>query len=170
MKVKFFIIIILLFCFLTPVFAQYEKIPDNLSKQYKKEMEQIIKTEYDTTIKNIDEYTEEAKNLRDKILKNGFNNEDYIKLALIPETNIPSSDLDLYIKLLKVTRERYLKTKYKEIGTDSSKALDEILSPYFKDNNVNKEKLTKIISYQNKKIKIVEKYIKQVEKLRPANN
>ena len=56
--------------------------------------------------------------------------------------------------------------KYEPIGTDSVNPINDILSPYFSDNNVNRDKLNKIILYENKKIKVVEKYIKQVEKYR----
>ncbi len=133
-------------------------------------MEQIINSEYKKTINNIDNHVKDAKRIRDKILKNGFNIDDYITLSLIPDTCIPSADLDLYGKMLKVTQEKYLGMEYKPIGTDSVNPIDDILSPYFRDNNVNRSKLTKILLYENKKIKIVEEYIKQVEKLRPTSN
>lgn len=133
-------------------------------------MEQIINSEYKKTINNIDNHVKDAKRIRDKILKNGFNIDDYITLSLIPDTCIPSADLDLSGKMLKVTQEKYLGMEYKPIGTDSVNPIDDILSPYFRDNNVNRSKLTKILLYENKKIKIVEEYIKQVEKLRPTSN
>ena len=56
--------------------------------------------------------------------------------------------------------------KYESLCTDNVNNFDEILLPYFKENNINTKKLTKIINYENKKIKVVEKYIKQVERLR----
>lgn len=167
---KIFLVIFLLIITNIPVFAEYKPIPETLSKQYKNEMEQIIDEEYPIVIKKIDNEVKDAKRIRDKILESGFNIEDYINLSLIPETCIPSSDLDLYGKMLKVTQEKYLGMEYKPIGTDSVNPLDDILSPYFRDNNVNRRKLTKILLYENKKIKVVEEYIKQVEKLRPTSN
>ena len=167
---KIFLVIFLLIITNIPVFAEYKPIPETLSKQYKKEMEQIIDEEYPIVIKKIDNEVKDAKRIRDKILESGFNIEDYINLSLIPETCIPSSDLDLYGKMLKVTQEKYLGMEYKPIGTDSVNPIDDILSPYFRDNNVNRSKLNKILLYENKKIKIVEEYIKQVEKLRPTSN
>lgn len=167
---KIFIIFVFLSFFCIPAFAENNSIPSNMSKQYKTEMEQIIDSEYNQIIKNIDNQVKYAKSLRDKILQNGFNMEDYISLALIPETSIPSMDLDLYAKLLQTTQEKYLGIKYIPIGTDSVNTLDNILSPYFIDNNVDRTKLTKILLYENKQIKIIEKYIKQVENLRPVNN
>ena len=167
---KIILILCIIFQLVIPVYAEYKPIPETLSKQYKKEMEQIIDEEYPIVIKKIDNEVKDAKRIRDKILESGFNIEDYINLSLIPETCIPSSDLDLYGKMLKVTQEKYLGMEYKPIGTDSVNPIDDILSPYFRDNNVNRSKLTKILLYENKKIKIVEEYIKQVEKLRPTSN
>lgn len=164
---KIFLVLFILILTSLSAFAEYKPIPKNLSKQYKKEMEYIINTEYPKAIKNVDEYIKNAKNLRDNVLKNGFNLENYINLTLISEVCIPAADLDLYAKLMKVTQEKYLGTKYQPLGTDSTNPIYEYLYPYIKDNNVNQNKLTKIILYENKQIKIIEEYIKQVEKLRP---
>ncbi len=153
-----------------PACAEKFPFPTPLNMQYKQEMEQIIDKEYPKIIKNIDKDVKYAKNLRDKILKEGFNVEDYTKLALIPDTHIPSSDLDLYAELLKITTEKYLTKEYNAIETDSSNPYYKILIPYFEYNNVNQNKLKKIIIYQNKKIKVVEKYIKQIEKHKPTSN
>ena len=167
---KFIITLLSLLFFCVPAMAEYKPIPENLSKQYKTEMEQIIDEEYPIVIKKIDNEVKDAKRIRDKILEIGFNIEDYITLSLIPETCIPSSDLDLYGKMLKVTKEEYLNETYTPIGTDSVNPIDDILSAYFIDNKVNRSKLTKILLYENKQIKAVEEYIKQVEKLRPTSN
>ncbi len=167
---KFIITLLSLLFFCVPAMAEYKPIPENLSKQYKTEMEQIIDEEYPIVIKKIDNEVKDAKRIRDKILEIGFNIEDYITLSLIPETCIPSSDLDLYGKMLKVTKEKYLNETYTPIGTDSVNPIDDILSAYFIDNKVNRSKLTKILLYENKQIKVVEEYIKQVEKLRPTSN
>ena len=69
--------------FCIPTFAEYKPIPANLSKQYKKEMEHIIDVEYPNTIKNADNYLKEAKTLRNKILKHGFNTDEYMNIVLI---------------------------------------------------------------------------------------
>ncbi len=167
---KKFIITLLSLFFCVPAMAEYRPIPETLSKQYKTEMEQIIDEEYPIVIKKIDNEVKDAKRIRDKILEIGFNIEDYITLSLIPETCIPSADLDLYGKMLKITKEKYLNETYTPIGTDSVNPIDDILSAYFIDNKVNRSKLTKILLYENKQIKVVEEYIKQVEKLRPTSN
>jgi len=164
---KIFLILLISILNSLSAYAEYKPIPKNLSIQYKKEMEYIINTEYPKVIKNVDKNVKEAKSIRDKILKNGFNLEDYINLTLISEVCIPATDLELYAELMKITQEKYLGTKYQPIGTDSTNPIYKYLHPYIKDNNVDNNKLTKIILYENKQIKIVEKYIKQVEKLRP---
>lgn len=163
--------ILIAFCltiiFYIPAFAEYKPFPETLSTQYKNEMEQIIDNEYPHVIKNIDNLLIEAKNLHDRIIKNGFNLEDYINLTLIAEVCIPAADLDLYAELMKVTQEKYVGIKYQPIGTDSTNPIDEYLYPYMENNNVNRKKLIKIINYENKQILIIEKYINEVEKLRP---
>lgn len=153
--------------FYIPAFAEYKPFPETLSTRYKKEMEQIIDNEYPQVIKNIDNLVLEAKNLHDRIIQNGFKLEDYINLTLIAEVCIPAADLDLYAHLMKVTQEKYVGIKYQPIGTDSTNPIDEYLYPYMENNNVNRKKLIKIINYENKQILIIEKYINEVEKLRP---
>ena len=164
---KLFITLLLLLTVCIPAFAEYKPIPLNMSKQYKTEIEHIIDSEYDQIIKKIDNLVFESKNLHDKIIQNGFNIDDYINLTLISEVCIPAADLDLYTHLMKVTQEKYLGLKYDPIGTDTPNPMYEYLYSYMKDNNVNENKLTKIILYESKQIKIVEKHIKQVEKYRP---
>lgn len=164
---KIFITLLLLLTVCIPTFAEYKPIPLNMSKQYKTEIEHIIDREYEQIIKKIDNLVLECKNMRDKIIQNGFNIDDYINLTLIAEVCIPAADLDLYAHLIKVTQEKYLGLKYEPIGTDTPNPMYEYLYPYMKNNNVNGNKLTKIILYESKQIKVVEKYIKQVEKYRP---
>ena len=159
-------LIFLLLIFSRIAFAESELIPKNKQIQYKKEMEFIINNEYPYIINNINDSVKDAKKIRNKILKFGFNTDDYVVLSLIPESRIASADLDLYVKLIKITKEKYMGIKYESLCTDNVNNFDEILLPYFKENNINTKKLTKIINYENKKIKVVEKYIKQVERLR----
>lgn len=164
---KIFLLITLLFINYTAVFAEYKPIPKNLSSQYKIEMEQIIDKEFSKAINNADNYVNDAKDYYNQIIKNGFDKDILMNMILITEVCIPASEIDLYSKLLETTYEKYLNINYKPIGTDSTNPYAEILYPYFKDNNVNITKLKKISMYEDKQIKVVEKYIKQVEKLYP---
>lgn len=163
---KIFIVFVFLFLFCSFAFAENNTIPIDMNKQYKKEMEQIINSEYPRTIKNIKNLVERSNYLYNKIKLKGFNLEDYINLILISETSIPASDLYLYVKLLTITQEKYLGIKYQQIETDDSTAIFDKLYPYFKANNVNIHKLTKIVHYEKKNIETVEKYIKEIEELR----
>ena len=163
---KLFIPIVFLFVFCSSVFAENTIVPIDINIQYKKEMEKIINNEYPQIIENIDNLIIRSNFLYKKIKLNGFNLEDYINLILISEVSIPASELDLCANLLKITQEKYLGIKYQQIETDNPTPILDKLYPYFKDNNVNFDKLTKIMFYEKKSIKIVEKYIKEVEKLR----
>lgn len=165
--IKNFLVLTYAFLFTNlSAFAEYKPIPTELSKQYKHEMEHIIDKNYPTVLKNINKEVKNAKYYYNQTLKNGFNIENYINLTLISETSIPSTDLELYAKLMQVTQEKYLGEKYTPLGIDTTITIDKFLTPYFEDNNVNTKKLSKIIIYQNNQSKIVEKYIKQVELLR----
>lgn len=168
MRKIFIVICIFLFNYI-PVFAEYKPITSELSIQYKKEMEQIIDREYPIVITNINNEVKKAERYYKKIKKNGYNIEDFINLTLISENCIPSTDLKLYEKLMQTTQKKYLRENCVLIGTDNTIPLDEFLTPYFIDNNVNITKLSKIIKYQNKKIKIVEKYIKRSKFLKIIN-
>jgi len=170
---KILILFTVLFTFCLSAFAEYKPIPKELSKQYKAEMEKVIKKEYPKAIKNVDKYVKKAKKLHARILKHGYysnNQMDAINLSLLYEVCIPSSELDLYSKLIKITEEKYLHNEYEAIGTDSVNPLSDYLYPYFKDNNVDTKKLDDIALYEVQQGKIIEKLIEQVEKLRPISD
>ncbi len=158
------ICVILINC--SPVFAEHKVISEDLSKQYKQEIEQIINKNYPKIIKDIDNEVKNAKSYYNQMRINGYNLEQYINLTLISETCIPATDLKLYEELMQVTQEKYLKEKYTQMGIDNTIPIDKFLTPYFIENNVDTKKLSKIIIYQNKKSKIVEKYIKQIERIK----
>lgn len=137
---KLFLLICFIFLCL-PVFAEYKPIPKELSKQYRVEMEQIIDNGYPQAISYINDYYNEV-----------------LKTSFIPEVSIYDANLFIYADMMKVTQEKYLKTKYKPCGTDNSVSAAEFLTPYFKDNNVNIEKLIEIDKYAkltDKKINIL---------------
>ena len=163
---KFIIAISIVFINCISANAEYKPIPMDLSLQYKAEIEQIIDENYSQILNDIDSNVKRATVYYDNILKYGFNIEDYINLTQISETCIPSTDLKLYETLMKITQEKYLGLKYTPIETDSTNPMDKILMPYFLDNNINTKKLSKIVRYQHKKSKTVERYIKKAENLR----
>jgi len=142
---KLFLLICFIFLCL-PVFADYKPIPANLGKQYKAEMESIINKNYSTVISDIDNYYNEVK-------KTGYE----------PEISIYDLDLFLYADMMKVTQEKYLGVKYNPRGTDCATPAANFLSPYFKDNKVNTEKLIYIKHYAEQKDKMIDEY--RVQKL-----
>lgn len=170
---KKLIVFLCLFFLSIPSWAEYKPIPKELSKQYKAEVEQIINESYPQVIKNIDTFFKEATSLYKKILKHGYysnNQMNVINLTLIYENCIPAAELKLYSTLMQITQEKYIGIKYTPIGTDWVSPIEKYLAPYFKDNNINTKKLNNIIKYENRKNKIVKKYIQNVEKLRPTND
>lgn len=165
------LIVFICFIFLSlPVFAEYKPIPANLSKQYKADMESIINTEYPKVILIVDNYTKDAKNYYLDIKNNGYTYFKYINLVNLAEVCLPSSEIDLYAKLMKVTQEKYLKEKYEPIGTDSTYPYEVFLNKYFQDNQVNTKKLIDIADYEDKQIKIINNYLNEVQKYISTTN
>ncbi|MCR4881840.1 MAG: hypothetical protein K6A44_07815 [bacterium] len=150
----------------------YVPIPKELSNQYKAEMEQIIDEEYPKVIKKIDECVIEAQIHYNNIIKYGYysNNQiDAINLGLIYEMCIPTSSLDLYGKLIKVTKEKYLGEKYEPLGTDWVTPLENSINPYLQKNKVNTDKLNDIIQYEITHDKTIKNFVEKAEKLRHSN-
>ena len=147
--------------------GDYRPIPKELSNQYKAEMEQIIDEEYPKIIKKINEDTEYGKNIYQKIMKNGYNVDLAADLGFVYELYLPTEDLDLYAKLVKITQEKYLKIDYDPPGADWVTPFENYLKPYFIDNNVNTKKLQDIFRYEVKQSKLIKHYIDDVQKLVP---
>ncbi len=148
--------------FALSAFAEYKPIPKHLSKQYKADMERIIDEEYPKAIKEIDKYFNDVEKGYNK-LKIKYDRELY--WSFIPEVPIYEMDLFLYVKLMKVTQEKYLHEKYVPFGTDNSNSSGEFLYRYFKDNNVNTYKLQQISQYAMSKDKMIQKYSDEIDKL-----
>ena len=142
------VISIFLFIFLClPSFAEYKPIPKELSAQYKKEIEQLIKTQVPIAKKNIDNVFREVEEEKD----------EYIKINIV-EYGIESEIFYFYMKLIDVT-EKYTKIKEFLPGGDSYGDLIEALNPYFNDNRIKASKIKSFLNYSNKKQKkLEEKY------------
>ena len=161
---KLFALFIIFILVCLPTWAEHKPIPKELSKQYKEEIEQLIDKKYYETINNIDEYYNIATEYYNDFLSNGYNIEKHISMVNLAEITLPAADLELYSELTKLTQEKYLGIKYLPIGTDTILPFNEFLYPYFKENKVNTRKLTSIAKYENKKIKLVEKYLRVIQK------
>ena len=79
----------------------YKPIPASMSKQYKQEMEQIIDEEYPNIIKKVDEYNADIKSLHDKMVKNGYNFDDYIYDITKTYSSNTKNEIELENKLQK---------------------------------------------------------------------
>ncbi len=166
---KVLVVLMIIMTLYLPTFAdtdmEYVPIPKELSKQYKAEIEQIIDEEYPKIIKNIDEDVEYGKQLYEKILKNGYDAYMAADLGLIDDICIPAADLKLYAKLVQITQEKYLKIDYDPPGADWVTPFEKYMKPYFRDNDVNTDKLKKIVKYEIKQSKIIRRYLKRVQRL-----
>lgn len=163
-----FFVSCLFFACLEAIAAQ--DIPKHLSRQYKKEVEEIINKEYPLIIRKINDYTKEAKKLKNKLLNSEISKgkdfqQEYMDLCLLAEICIPATDLDLYAKIMQITQEKYLNIEYKPFATDNPSAFKDYLHPYFINNNVNQNKLESISKYANKKISVIEKYCTEIGKM-----
>ena len=125
-------------------FAEYIPIPKEQSKQYKKEIEQLIKTQVPIAKKNIDNVFREVEEEKD----------EYMKINII-EYGIESEILYFYMKLIDAT-EKYTKIKEFLPGGDSYGDLIEALNPYLNDNRIKASKIKSFLHYSNKKQKILE--------------
>lgn len=178
-KILIFLFLVLIFCSFficsklneKKYIQQANPIPKHLSTQYKNEIEEIINNDYPLVIKRIDNYTKEAGELKNKLLnndvsKNNYIDQEYMDLGLIAELCIPSADLDLYTKIMQITQEKYLNTKFEPFATDNSAAYKNYLYPYFIDNDIDTKRLASITKYADKKIAVVKKYYTQAERAR----
>ena len=144
---KKILIAVLFIFFCLPVLAEYKPIPKELSAQYKKEIEQLIKTQVPIAKKNIDNVFREVEEEKD----------EYIKINIV-EYGIESEIFYFYMKLIDVT-EKYTKIKEFLPGGDSYGDLIEALNPYFNDNRIKASKIKSFLNYSNKKQKkLEEKY------------
>ena len=151
------ILILLLFIFFSlPAFAQYIPVPQEQSRQYKKEIEQVIKTQIPIAKKNIDNVFKEVEEEKD----------EYEKVLKI-EYSIDGVLFDLYWNMIDITEEKYIGKNNirKNLNEgDYSGELFEALIPYLKDNRINASKIYSLIKYAQKRQKELEKkYNYQIE-------
>ena len=151
------ILIAVLFMFIClPVLAEYKPIPKELSAQYKKEIEQVIKTQIPIAKKNIDNVFREVEEEKD----------EYEKVLKI-EYSIEGIFYDLYWNIIDITEEKYIGKNNirKNLNEgDYSGELFEALIPYLKDNKINASKIYSLIKYAQKRQKELEKkYNYQIE-------
>lgn len=145
-------VIFLLMLFSLPCFAEYKPIPKELSKQYRVEITQIIDTQYPIAVHETEEVSQNAHNMYLAVLENGNLYSDYYDANF--DTRIDSPIFNIYKQILFKTVD-YAKLSPEDIpATSYSGAIDEFLTPYFKDNNIKIDKLYSLGTLAN---------IKQIE-------
>ena len=151
---KKILIAVLFIFFCLPVLAEYKPIPKELSVQYKKEIEQLIKTQVPIAKKNIDNVFKEVELEKD----------EYEKVLKI-EYSMDGVLFDLYKFLINITEKYVGKDKvYISEDGDTLSILFEALTPYLKDNRINSSKIYSLIKYAQKRQKELEKkYNYQIE-------
>ena len=141
---KFVLFIFLFFVFSIPAFADYKPIPKELSKQYKKEIENTIKTEFNIRYNNIKTYDNQILAAKPE------------NRYIVIDMGLQSEIFDFYMALINIT-DKYINIKENISTTDFWIILSEIMEPYFKDNNINTRLVDKLILYSEKK----EQYLKK---------
>ncbi len=141
---KILILFTVFFTFCLSAFAEYKPIPKELSKQYKTEMEKVIKKEYKVRFNNIKNY--------DKHI-----------LAEEPESRYTAIDMGLQseifyfiISLIDITN-KYTNIKEDIPITDCWIDIYDVLLPYLKDNNINTKPINKLIRYSEEKENLLRK-------------
>lgn len=152
---KKILIAVLFIFFCLPVLAEYKPIPKELSVQYKKEIEQLIKTQVPIAKKNIDNVFREVEEEKD----------EYEKVLKI-EYSIEGIFYDLYWNIIDTTEKYIGKNHIRNTlnEDDNPWGLHEALIPYLKDNKINASKIYSLIKYGLRKQKELEKkYNYQIE-------
>lgn len=141
--------------FSLPTFAEYQPIAKEQSKQYKKEIEQTIKTQVPIAKRNIDNVFREVELEKDE-------HEKVLKI----EYGIEGVFYDLYWNIIDITEKYIGKDNIRNTlnEDDNPWGLHEALTPYLKDNRINASKIYSLIKYGLKRQKELEKkYNYQIE-------
>lgn len=153
MKKILIVILIILFCL--PSLAQYIPVPIEQSKQYKNEIEQIIKTQIPISKKNINDVFKKVELEKDEFEK-----------VLIIEYGMDGALFDFYWDMIDTTEKYIGKDNIRKNLNegDYSGELFEALIPYLKDNKINASKIHSLIKYAQKRQRELEKkYNYQIE-------
>jgi len=130
-----------------PCFAEYKPIPKELSKQYKKEMEQIIKQEYPKYFSRIKNY--------DEVIKAEDPEYRYTTINIGLQTEI----FEFLMPLINTT-DKYVGIKKDIPVTDFWPDLYDVLYPYLQNNCINTRLIDKLIKYSdNKERKLKKKFL-----------
>lgn len=131
---------------------------------YKIEIENTIKEEIETVKTFIDKDVEKAKEIYKQGIKAKNNNENfqqYLFMLQDYQRGIEEHEVMFLAKLTDITTH-YNVIKEKLPATDNSKALLQFLYPYFKQANINYEKIEELDKYTTQKSKEIDVLIQKM--------
>lgn len=138
---KIFVVVIVALYFIPIVLADSRLIPQELSLEYKTEVERTIKAEIPKTKRDINIVYKEVKTEQNP----------YIKRS-IAETGITSVLFEFYKNLADITN-KYATKKLSLPDTDWYLTIKTCLAPYLKENDINTKPIDNLLKYAEKKQK-----------------
>lgn len=148
------LMLFILWCFALPCFAAYKPIPVDLSTQYKREVESVIKKQVPQAKQEVYQIFAQAQNY--------YRNKDVMELNDI-EIAIGSPEFHLYLKIINLTN-KYVYIQNDIPATDYEGELYDFLYPYFIDNNVDLTILNELINLCGAKQKEIQEMIKSLSR------
>lgn len=126
-------------------FQYTKKFSEPIKTQYKKEIEQILNEEIPKSKNLIDNISIEIKNEKDTNIK-----------QTIIDYGITDILFKFYSKLIDVT-DKYVNIKSKVPATDWYIELQELVTPYLQDNDVNMTQIKSLLEYAEESQKAINK-------------
>ena len=134
-------------------FAAYQPIPEDKSKQYKAEVEQIINEEVPKAKQELYKISEQAQKAYKNKSAESLNDLDLL---------LDAPEYGIHMKIINVTN-KYVNIKGDVPATDSAGALYDFLYPYFKDSNINLTKLYEVINLAGETQKEIDQMVQSLD-------
>ncbi len=165
---KLLVLILFLFSF-NVAFAQNNlKVPANLAKQYKSEIQKIIDKQVPIALKKCNDYEKEARKIYIKALKNPHDlqklQQSIMDLEDIEAWTDNGPEMGIYIAVINAT-EKYIKIKDKVPATGYATTVFNFLYPYLKANNISIKQISRVTSYETQKAEYINTMIKHLRSL-----
>lgn len=162
---KFLVFLFVLVFNALACFADYKPIPANKRMQYKAEVESYINKEYPSLIKEIKKILNDAEKEYNKVMQNPKDFKLYMDFcASHYDMIIDNPEFYLYVALIDITQKYAGFSDDERPATDFSGDLRKFLAPYFKDNNINTNKLHEIGQFVAPEYEKMEQYYKNAHK------
>lgn len=156
MKRLLIIICLVLFCTLNCFGANYKLPPE-----YKVEIEHAINSQYPYVVSEINIIAFKANKMYKQVLQNKISDIDFASENF--DSYIGSPEFGLYCDLIDITK-KYSYIDEEATATDYSGALEDVLEPYFKANNIDTTKLENLGRLTYQKSLEIESYYENLRK------